>query len=253
MGLSCSGSAFLLRFLPRRFTGGSMRLRNSAIALFLCVASPCSAIDDTGYATVYGFGSSSCGRFIDDTSSHSSSAPQNKFNYKVWLGGYVTATDSHLDHIKDILKGTDLNGAMLWLEDYCRAHRLETFVEAVRALELDRMDALLKQLTQTEVVDPKEGNASAAAPESVQVKYRGPVSLASFKCDTVTRSRFIQRVCYDAKNAYMLINLNGTWYHYCEIDQATVSNLLTAELMRFFYNASIKGNFDCQTHRVPAY
>jgi KTSC domain len=42
-------------------------------------------------------------------------------------------------------------------------------------------------------------------------------------------------------------------YHYCEIDAGTVSSLLGAESMGRFYNTSIKGRFDCRTHRVPAY
>lgn len=94
---------------------------------------------------------------------------------------------------------------------------------------------------------------SAAQAETVQVKYRGPVDLAPFACEAVTRSSFIQRVCYDENNSYMLINLRGTWYHYCEIDPGTVSSLLAADSMGQFYNASIKGNFDCRTHRVPTY
>jgi hypothetical protein len=51
----------------------------------------------------------------------------------------------------------------------------------------------------------------------------------------------------------MLINRNGTYYHYCEIDDATVTALLTAPSMGRFFNASIKRSFDCRTHRVPAY
>lgn len=89
--------------------------------------------------------------------------------------------------------------------------------------------------------------------ETVLVKYRGEVDLAPFTCEVVTRSSFIERVCYDMKNTYMLINLRGTWYHYCEIDQGTVSGLLGADSMGHFYNASIKGKFDCRTHRAPAY
>jgi hypothetical protein len=99
--------------------------------------------------------------------------------------------------------------------------------------------------------------APEAAPtpvtEQVIVKYRGPVNLASFACEAVNRSIFIRRVCYDAKNAYMLIDLNGTYYHYCEIDEATLTGLLTAPSMGRFFNASIKRSFDCRTHRVPAY
>ena len=61
--------------------------------------------------------------------------------------------------------------------------------------------------------------------ETVDVKYRGQVNLAPFLCADIARSSFIQRVCYDEKNAYMLINLSGTWYHYCEIGHGMVSSL----------------------------
>ena len=92
-----------------------------------------------------------------------------------------------------------------------------------------------------------------AAAETANVKYRGPVDLAPFECETITRSSFIKRACYDAANAYMLTNLKGVWYHYCEIDKDTVNGLLGAESMGRFYNRSIKGRFDCRTHRVPTY
>jgi hypothetical protein len=93
----------------------------------------------------------------------------------------------------------------------------------------------------------------AAQAESVYVKYRGEVDLKFFNCTDIARSSFIGRVCYDRPNQYMLISLNGTFYHYCEIDGGTVSALMTAESMGRYYNASIKGRFDCRTHRVPEY
>jgi hypothetical protein len=70
--------------------------------------------------------------------------------------------------------------------------------------------------------------ALPAGAESVYVKYRGEVDLKSFNCTDVSRSSFIQRVCYDQRNEYMLISLNGTFYHYCEIGAATVSALMSA-------------------------
>ena len=94
------------------------------------------------------------------------------------------------------------------------------------------------------------GQANA---ETVYVKYRGLVDLAPFTCETITRSSFIQRVCYDSREQYMIINLQGIYYHYCEIDARTVDQLLTAQSMGRFYNAAIKGRFDCRIHRVPAY
>jgi hypothetical protein len=97
-----------------------------------------------------------------------------------------------------------------------------------------------------------------ATAEMVTVKYRGPVDLNPFNCTAVSRSSFIRRVCYDAANAYMIIKLKSTYYHYCEIDARTVADLLDAESMGRFYRSNIKGSgtdgpFDCRTHRVPGY
>lgn len=93
---------------------------------------------------------------------------------------------------------------------------------------------------------------SLARAESVYVKYRGNVDLSSFGCTYVTGSSFIRRVCYDQGNRYMLILLNETYYHYCAIDAGTVTSLLNAHSMGAFYNASIRGNFDCRINPVPS-
>jgi KTSC domain len=97
----------------------------------------------------------------------------------------------------------------------------------------------------------------SARSETADVKYRGLVDLKRFIC-TDTKSSFVNRVCYDKSSAYMLILLNRTWYHYCEIDQATVSAPVNADSVGHFYNVNIKGTgldgpFDCRTHNVPRY
>ena len=56
---------------------------------------------------------------------------------------------------------------------------------------------------------------AAAHAESVFVKYRGEVDLAPFDCSGVDRSSLVRRVCYDRRESYMIINLNGTYYRYC--------------------------------------
>ena len=89
--------------------------------------------------------------------------------------------------------------------------------------------------------------------ETVTVKYRGEVDLAPFSCQSIERSVPVERVCYDAQNSYMLISLKGTYYHYCGIDPDTVQRLLAAPSMGQYYNASIKGHFDCRLGYVPAY
>jgi hypothetical protein len=97
-----------------------------------------------------------------------------------------------------------------------------------------------------------------ARSETVDVKYRGLIDLKTFDCRDTPRSSFIQRVCYDKAQSYMLINLRGTFYHYCELPPAMLDSLMRALSMGQFYNANIKGTgsdgpYDCRTHRVPAY
>ena len=99
---------------------------------------------------------------------------------------------------------------------------------------------------------------SPAFAETVSVKYRGPVDLKPFACETVTKSSFINRVCYDATNRYMVILLKDTYYHYCELPKSTLDALMAAPSLGTYYNANIKGTgkdgpYDCRTHRVPQY
>jgi KTSC domain len=95
--------------------------------------------------------------------------------------------------------------------------------------------------------------ASPARAESVDVKYRGLLDLAPFDCTDVTRSSFIRRVCFDKAKSYMLISLNGTYYHYCAIPTTTVEDLMDAESMGRFFNEQVKGRFDCRLNPVPKY
>jgi KTSC domain len=99
---------------------------------------------------------------------------------------------------------------------------------------------------------------SPLSAETVDVRYRGPIDLKPFACTDTPRSSFVQRVCYDKAQSYMLINLRGTYYHYCELPLATFDALLAAPSIGQFYNQRIKGTgsdgpFDCRTHRVPMY
>ena len=95
-----------------------------------------------------------------------------------------------------------------------------------------------------------------ALAETVQVKYHGTVSLDSFACADVRESSDVSRICYDAVERYMLVRLKATYYHYCEIDAATVRGLQAASSKRQYFEARIRGSgtdgpFDCRTHPVP--
>jgi KTSC domain len=100
--------------------------------------------------------------------------------------------------------------------------------------------------------------SAEAHSETVDVKYRGTVNLKTFECRDIDRSSFIQRVCYDKAQSYVIISLRGTYYHYCELPPATLDSLMGAPSMGQFYNQNIKGSgsdgpYDCRTHRKPTY
>jgi KTSC domain len=90
----------------------------------------------------------------------------------------------------------------------------------------------------------------SAGAERVNVKYRGEVDLAPFDCTQITHSSFVRRICYDRSNSYRLVELNGTYYHYCEIDSETVAGLMRAESVGKFFNTNVKGLFDCIMSRT---
>lgn len=94
--------------------------------------------------------------------------------------------------------------------------------------------------------------------ETVDVKYRDKVDLAPFRCTDTPRSSFIGRVCYDSANQYMVIKLQSTYYHYCELPPATFNAFTAAPSMGQYFNQNIKGSgsdgpYDCRTLRVPKY
>ena len=89
--------------------------------------------------------------------------------------------------------------------------------------------------------------------ETVDVKDRGPVDLSHFKCESITGSPSIERLCYDAKENYVLVKLRDGYYHHCGVPASVVADWRKAESMGRFYSFYVKWVFDCRESRVPSY
>jgi len=90
--------------------------------------------------------------------------------------------------------------------------------------------------------------------ETVKVKYRGPVSLDAFECPSLKESSFVNRICYDRANSYLIVQLKKAYYQYCEIPASTFSEWITAPSLGRFYNQKIKGGiYGCQGKLHPSY
>jgi KTSC domain len=99
---------------------------------------------------------------------------------------------------------------------------------------------------------------SAAEAEEVCVKYHKCLDVDQFKCETITRSSFINRVCYLEAKQYMIIKLKDTYYHHCSVKPETMMEFLAAPSMGSYYNKNIRskpdgthGPFDCRDHPIP--
>lgn len=90
-----------------------------------------------------------------------------------------------------------------------------------------------------------------AQQEVVYVKYRGPVSLAGFNC-AATPESFVRRICYLPGEQYLIVLLDQTYYHYCMIPETVVEDWSLSPSLGGFYNAKVKGNYDCRLGGVPA-
>jgi hypothetical protein len=87
--------------------------------------------------------------------------------------------------------------------------------------------------------------STLASAETVQVKYRGPVDVSRFDCQSGASS-VVWRTCYDAKNRYLLVNLKGVYYHYCGIPAGVVAAWRGSDSLGRYFGANVKGQFDCR-------
>jgi hypothetical protein len=98
--------------------------------------------------------------------------------------------------------------------------------------------------------------APSHTPLWLTVKYRSdPVDVADprFVYLDGGSSSLVDFAFYDADNGYMIVSLNGTAYHYCDMPGGEWDEFTAASSLGSFYNTRIKGRFDCRTGFVPQY
>ena len=90
--------------------------------------------------------------------------------------------------------------------------------------------------------------------EIVEVKDRGPVDLAAFNCQDITRSSVISRVCYDSESRRLLVQRHAVYQQYCDVPADARDALLNAPSMGRFFRTYIEGadgsgGYGCPAHR----
>jgi len=102
----------------------------------------------------------------------------------------------------------------------------------------------------------KPSTESSWTQKWVSVKYRSdPVDVGAPYFDSLDRSgsSVVRDAWFDQANQYLVINLNGTNYHYCGISEDVWLSMQVADSLDYYYISDIKGRFDCRINYLPSY
>ena len=105
------------------------RLRALLLAFGLCITATMARADEhPGQVMVFGSGTASCGSWM---------LSRNNYENDAWIFGFLTAYNMYLvKRGTTISAGTDASGPIGWVDNYCRAHPLDSiFDAAVRLVE----------------------------------------------------------------------------------------------------------------------
>lgn len=88
----------------------------------------------------------------------------------------------------------------------------------------------------------------------ISIKYRDTsVDVSEFESFNTSKSSFIEKAYYDKDNQYLILNLNWTYYHWCEVPEYTWNEFKRANSLWKYYNQYIKWNYDCRLWYIPQY
>jgi len=99
-----------------------------AVAVALLPASMAHAKDANGVSRIWGVGGDSCVKFLNDRQSPLTLKP-----YESWLGGFITGINSQIPDTYDITGGTDMDGLLEWIAQWCGVNPASKFLYGAQA------------------------------------------------------------------------------------------------------------------------
>ncbi|MDH4554791.1 hypothetical protein E8F11_06305 [Pseudomonas sp. BN417] len=96
---------------------------------------PVHAADSNGMFNVQGLGNHSCGKFIEAANQANNQSNWSSWNnYASYTAGYITGLNEYLNSTHDLMRSTDMDGVMAYIEKFCRENPLEDFHDGLQAL-----------------------------------------------------------------------------------------------------------------------
>lgn len=122
-------------------------------------------------------------------------------------------------------------------------------------LETNPMPSIAPTPTISHVFQPTTEALKEYRSKLVLVKYGSFVDIghSRFEYLDTSGSSFVGGAWYDVNSQYMVINLNGTYYHYCRMPSLAWNNFKKANSFGSHYNMAVKGLYDCRLGGIPDY
>ena len=93
------------------------------------------AVDSDGVYTALGYGMTSCEKFIDAVDKKNGLSDSESWTkYETYTTGYFTGVNILTSDTKNILGRNDLDGAMDFIENYCRENPMKSFAHSLGAV-----------------------------------------------------------------------------------------------------------------------
>lgn len=89
----------------------------------------------------------------------------------------------------------------------------------------------------------------------VNVQNRGPVNISNghFIGYQFNNSSTVKQIYYDKVNQYLLVDLDGAFYHHCAVPIETVNVWISLSSIDEFYSENVQGSYDCRINPMPEY
>ena len=98
--------------------------------LLSMIAQNAYAADVNGRYWIYGVGRQSCVTYLEARKNGGFS----EISYKNWISGYLTSSNRSSDETYNLLGDTDFNGALHWVDEYCKKYPRNTIYMAMANL-----------------------------------------------------------------------------------------------------------------------
>ena len=110
-----------------------------ALGVLSSIAASAPAADNTGNYAIWGTGARSCNQFL---SAEADAAGRLAFRH--FLMGYLSAQNTIQDDTYDTTGQMSLDDVLVWLNDYCDTHKLDSFERAISQFLVEHYDSRLR-------------------------------------------------------------------------------------------------------------